>query len=162
MNRIGRLLLLFAGCGVVWYYAMRFFFVITGAQNILADPARQSSKFIKNFTEYEPLPRMAADNMMVLKGLMIAGVLVALVFTFLNAKLKGHWIKRGLVFGCMHWALMTPWFEFYLPYNVMHEPLPLVLLEAVLWLGTTLTIGLFLSLVMNFRTANDIRKRYAP
>lgn len=96
MNRIGRLLILFAGCGVVWYYAMRFFFVVTGAQNILADPKRQSSKFIKSFTEYEPLPRMATDNTMVLKGLMVGGILAAVVFVFINSKLKGHWVRTRI------------------------------------------------------------------
>lgn len=37
---------------------------------------------------------------------------------------------------------MVPWFEFYLPWNVMHEPATLVLLEAALWLAVLLTVGL--------------------
>ena len=33
---------------------------------------------------------------------------------------------------------MVPWFEFYLPWNVMREPAPLVLLEMACWLGVRL------------------------
>lgn len=61
------------------------------------------------------------------------------------------WWTAVLAFfvGCTHWALVTPWFEFYLPYNVMHEPLALVMLEGCLWLGVALTLGLFVSAVVN-------------
>jgi len=36
---------------------------------------------------------------------------------------------------------MVPWFEFYLPWNVMHEPLLPVLLEMIHWLGVLLSVG---------------------
>ena len=152
MKKSVRILIAFLGCGLVWYYAMRFFFITTGAQKILASPEYQSSKFIKTFTEYEPLPRMAADNSVLWKGLMIVGFFVAGAFLMLNNKMKGNWLKKGLLFGFIQWMIMAPWFEFYLPYNVMNEPLPLVLLEAALWLCVALIIGLFLSFTMNFKS----------
>lgn len=146
-----RILVLFAGSGFVWYDVMQLCFVYSGAQEILGNPQYQSEKFINVFMSYEPLPRMAKDPYLVVKGLMIAGFFAAGVFLLINDKLKGNWLLRGLTFGFIHWALMTPWVEFYLPYNVMQEPLLLVILEAVLWLCVTLVTGLFMSFVMNFR-----------
>lgn len=36
---------------------------------------------------------------------------------------------------------MAPWFEFYLPWNVLREPAPLVVLELACWLGVMLLVG---------------------
>lgn len=140
-----------ATTGLVWYVAMQLFFVWSGAQKILGNPAHQSSKFIKAFIEYEPLPLMATDSSIVWKGLMVVGAFLAIAFLLVNHGLKGGWLRKGLLFGLVHWMMMTPWFEFYLPYNVMREPFPLVLLEGGLWLCVALITGLYLSFVVNFR-----------
>lgn len=142
-----RYLLLFSGTGVAWYYAMQLFFVWSGAQSVLANPQYQGDKFIKNFIEYEPLPYMAFDKWFVLKGLVFVGALSAIAFVILAQHMKGGRVKRGLKFGLVHWLLMTPWFEFYLPYNVMHEPVILVLLECALWLCVAIVTGMYMSLV---------------
>lgn len=147
-----RLIVLFLGSGLVWFAGLNLFFIYSGAQSILGNTDYQSSKFIKVFTEYEPLPRMAADTSIVWKGLLVVGFMAALAFYIINPGLKGKWPKRGLVFGLVHWLLMAPWFEFYLPYNVMHEPMTLVLLEGLLWLCVTGTLGLFMSFVLNYKT----------
>lgn len=136
-----RLVFAVLGCGFIWYGAFYLFFIASGAQQILANPARQSSKFLRVFMEIEPLPRMATDPWLVLKGLFIIGVLVGLAFVWISPLFKGNWLMKGLKFGVLHWLLMVPWFEFYLPYNVMNEPFALVMLEAGLWLATTVTLG---------------------
>ena len=128
---------------------MRLFFVWSGAQSILADPGVQSSKFIRNFTEYSPLPRMSNDPMVLWQGFYVCGITSALVFIWLHRHLGGGWAMRGLKFGIIQWALMVPWFEFYLPYNVMHEPLSLVLFEALLWLGVLLTTSICFSAIIS-------------
>lgn len=148
-----------SGCGWVWYAAMQTFFVWSGAQGILANREYQSSKFIKTFTEYRPLPRMAVDNNVLWMGLMVVGFFAASAFLLLNNKLSGGWLKKGLLFGVINWMLMTPWFEFYLPYNVMNEPMLLVLFEAVLWLCVSLCIGIFLSFTMNYPPGRRVKNR---
>jgi hypothetical protein len=55
-------------------------------------------------------------------------------------------IARGLAFGAVAWALFTPWFEFYLPWNLMLEPTLLVLLEMLCWAGIMLLVGVAISL----------------
>ena len=112
-----RLVVLFFGSGVIWFLGLNVFFIYSGAQRVLGSPDYQSSKFIQSFTG-QPLPRMAVDNGIVWKGLIVVGIGAALAFCMVNAGLKGSWAKRGLKFGFAHWLLMTPWFEFYLPYNV--------------------------------------------
>lgn len=136
--------------GIVWFVGILLFFVLSGAQNILANPDYQSRKFLTAFNA-EPLPRMAENPVIVPAGLILAGSLTGLVFWFLNSKLDYRWLQKGLVFGLIHWALMIPWFEFYLPYNVMREPVPLVLLEMFLWIGVTLLVGIYLSFMFNFK-----------
>ena len=103
--------------------------------------------------EYEPLPRMASDNSIVWKGFFVCGIFAATAFLIVNSKFNGGWLKRGVVFGFVYWAIMIPWFEFYLPYNVMNEPLGLVLFEASLWLITILLTACYMSFVLNFRSA---------
>lgn len=136
--------------GLVWFLALMTFFVFSGAQAVLANPAYQSEKFLRAFTG-EPLPRAAGSFFIVPLGLIFVGAIAASVFVWLDGKLNHRWPKKGLVFGAVHWALMIPWFEFYLPFNVMREPLALVLLEMLLWLGVTLTLGLYVSFVLNYR-----------
>ncbi|MBS1586138.1 MAG: hypothetical protein JSS82_11410 [Bacteroidetes bacterium] len=158
MSRAIRIFIALCGCGWVWYAAMQCCFVWSGAQTILANPKYQSAKFIGAFTGYQPLPRMANDKSVLWTGFMIIGFIVASAFLLLNDKMKGGRMKKGLLFGIVHWMLMTPWFEFYLPYNVMNEPLSLVLLEGVLWLCVTLIVGLFLSFTMNFGGAEPVKR----
>lgn len=134
--------------GPVWWLLIMVFFILSGAQGILANPAYQSEKFIQVFTAIEPLPRMATSPYFIWIGMLIVGLFPASVFIFLHPKLRGKWWQKGLKYGLIHWALVTPWFEFYLPYNVMHEPLPLVLLETFLWLLVALGLGLIFSLLL--------------
>lgn len=136
--------------GIVWFIGILVFFVFSGAQGILANPEFQSQKFIDAFTK-EPLPLAGKNPLIVPLGLIVVGAFTALVFVFLNEKLNYGLLKKGVVFGLIHWALMIPWFEFYLPYNVMREPFMLVLLEMFLWLCVTLLIGIYLSFILNFK-----------
>ncbi len=145
-----RAAILLATTGLLWYLALNLFFVFSQAQRILANPDYQSTKFLNVFMSIEPLPRMATDPWLVFKGLFVVGVLLAIAFLYVNQLMKGRWWQKGLKFGMLHWLMMTPWFEFYLPYNVMHEPFLLVLLEGVLWLGVCLTVGLGMSAIYNF------------
>lgn len=135
--------------GPAWWAAVLAFFVYSGAQQYLANPAYQSEKFLRVFAVIEPLPRMTENPYFIWIGMLIVGVFPAAVFLYLNGLLRGSWWQKGLKYGCVHWALVTPWFEFYLPYNVMHEPLALVMLESGLWFGVALALGLFISAVVN-------------
>jgi hypothetical protein len=130
--------------GLAWLIGLTIFF--GPAQRILADPNRQSEKFLRVFSEIEPLPR-TLDVSVLIGGLLLIGTIHGLVYAFLSSRLPGGVLRRGLTFGVIAWALMTPWFEFYLPWNVMHEPMPLVVLEGVLWLLVQLLVGVTIATV---------------
>lgn len=146
-----RALVLLLLLGQIWYLGMLVFFIYSGAQQILANPAHQSGKFLEAFMVTDPLPRMADDAWLVNKGLFLVGLTVGCALIFLNGKWTAPWPQKGVQFGLLLWAVAIPWFEFYLPYNVMHEPFRLVLFEAALWLGVLLFTGLGASFILNFK-----------
>lgn len=129
--KILRPLLAGLGGGVAWLLGLLLFF--GPAQTILADPEHQSAKFLAVFAEIEPLPRAATHPWVLYVGVLTISLVYAGTFTALRSRWPGRGWRKGAVFGLVAWALMVPWFEFYLPFNVMHEPVALVLLEAVLW-----------------------------
>jgi hypothetical protein len=58
-----------------------------------------------------------------------------------HGRLGGPAWRKGIAFGVAAWALMVPWFEFYLPWNVMREPFALVLVECACWLFVLMLAG---------------------
>lgn len=131
--------------GVAWLVGLLLFF--GPAQRILANPAHQSAKFLAVFAEVEPLPRTAGSLWVLVAGVLTIGMLYGVVFARLGPALPERGWRKGISFGLVAWALMVPWFEFYLPWNVMHEPLALVLLEMVLWALVLQLVGLTIALV---------------
>lgn len=117
---------------VVWYAGILL--VFGPAQQLLADPAYQSQKFLDVFTRIEPLPRMVVQPGAFYAGFLIVGTAFSFAWHLTGRWMPGKPVKKGALFGFVAWLLMNPWFEFYLPWNVMHEPILLVLLEMVLWL----------------------------
>lgn len=148
-------MILFLLSGLIWYLSFMTFFIISGAQQFLSNPEHQSEKFLKVFTEIEPLPRVFEDASILYVGVYLISTLTVIVFVFLNGKLSGGWLKKGVTFGLMNWLLTIPWFEFYLPYNVMHEPLNLVLLECFLWFCSLICVGTIYSFIYNFQRNNE-------
>ena len=135
---------LFAGLagGLAWMVGLMVFF--GPAQVILTDADLQSAKFLGAFTA-EPLPKVSTTPWLLPLGLLAIGVLWGWVFVGLSRAWSGPWWRRGLQFGVAGWALMVPWFEFYLPWNVMHEPVALVALEMLCWALVLLGVGLTIS-----------------
>ena len=74
-----RATILLATTGLLWYFALNLFFVYSQAQRILANPDYQSTKFLNVFMSIEPLPRMATDPWLVVKGLLWWGCYWALL-----------------------------------------------------------------------------------
>jgi hypothetical protein len=126
--------------GVAWQLGMMTFF--GPAQAILTDPKLQSAKFNAVFQSITPLPRTLGQPMLLLSGLVGISLIYAVVYTAIRAALGGTLIQRSGKFGLILWAVMVPWFEFYLPWNVMGEPFLLVLLECLCWFGVMQLVAL--------------------
>ena len=135
---------------VGWMVGMSIAFV--PAQAILTDPSRQSAKMLAVFSTLEPLPRIGTpDRMIVLVA--VVSVFLVLGYRLSRPDPSQSWWRRGLRFGTLAWLLMVPWFELYLPWNVLHEPMPLVVLEAACWWITLTCSGLGIAI------AHGLRKR---
>jgi hypothetical protein len=112
------------------------------AQAILADPRYQSAKMLEVFFRLEPLPRVGTQPLAVLLGFVGFGAIIGLVYCALAPAFHGRAVRKGLRFGFVLWLMAFVWFEFFMLWNVLHEPLPLILLELALWLGVSLLVGL--------------------
>jgi hypothetical protein len=132
----------FAGLlgGAVWRIGMDYIF--GPAQGLLADPERQSAKMLAVFSLQSPAPRMYAAPWLIWAGLICIGVAWGWAYLLMTKTSTSAWWKRGLRFVAVSWILMVPWFEFYLPWNVLREPAALVLLEMLCWAGVLLLVGL--------------------
>jgi hypothetical protein len=140
--------------GMAWIVAMMLLF--GPAQTILANPDYQSQKFLYVVGKLEPLPHTAGAWWILPLGLLAIGVLYGFVYHFVRRAFPGKsWKVKGIQFGLVAWALMVPWFEFYLPWNVMHEPVMLVILEMVLWLGVLLIVGITIAGVYERRLVEE-------
>jgi hypothetical protein len=128
--------------GVAWFAGIQLFF--GPAQALLADPTLQSAKLLTAFST-EPLPRTIEAVWLLPAVLLILGVFWGWVYVWLAHGWSGAWWRRGLRFGVVGWALMAPWFEFYLLWNVLREPALLVALELACWAGVLLGVGLTIS-----------------
>lgn len=118
----------------------------------IANPELQSQKFLKAFTA-APFPRMT-ETWFMLKGMFVIGLFLAGSFIYINDKIEGGWIVKGLKIGILFFAVAIPWFEFYLPYNIMLEPLPLVLFEVLVWFGVYSLLWITMSFILNYRRKN--------
>ncbi|MDX1435655.1 MAG: hypothetical protein R3335_02515 [Anaerolineales bacterium] len=125
--------------GIVWLLGI--FFIFGAAQVVLANPDIQSAKLIAAFTE-EPLPRSASSPWVLPVGSIVMAALWGLVYVWISPAFSPSWWKRGLQFGGVAWVLMVPWFEFYIPWNVLLEPTALALLEMAAWAIVLLAVGL--------------------
>ena len=125
--------------GVAWLAAM--FLIFGPAQRVLTDPQLQSPKFLQAFAGSPP-PRTSEAPWVLIAGILAIATLWGCLYAGLSRSWTGAWWRRGLRFGAVAWVLMVPWFEFYLPWNVMREPALLVVLEMVCWLGVLLCVGL--------------------
>ncbi|MDX1639702.1 MAG: hypothetical protein R3281_17195 [Balneolaceae bacterium] len=140
--------------GIVWFLSMLLFF--GPAQAILANPEYQSDKFLTVVGQLEPLPYVIESWWILGVALLFIGMLYGITYHFIRqAFSQNPWWKKGLKFGLVAWMLMVPWFEFYLPWNVMHEPALLVLLEMVLWMGVLLCVGLIIARVYEWNLINS-------
>ncbi len=159
MSAIPRVVVGGVSAGIVWYAALVVFF--GPAQRILANPSFQSAKFLAVFSEIEPLPRASVNPWILVGGLLVIGIVYSAAFTVVERALPRRSWLRGMTFGLVAWGLMVPWFEFYLPWNVMHEPLGLVLLEGVLWVLVLQVVGVTIAVVHRALTRPSISHELA-
>ena len=136
---------------LAWWAGLMFIF--GAAQSVLADPAFQSAKMMAVY-DMQPPPRIAVEPWLLPFGIFLIALVHACVFAYLRPAFPAGVVRRGLAFGAVAWALLVPWFEFYLPWSLLLEPGALVFLEMLCWAAIMLLVGLAISVAFG-RDAGD-------
>ena len=136
----------------VWWLGIRYVFGAIGPY--LADPELQSEKFIAFWRDFKPPPRHVLDPWVWAQGLPLVTFFYSLVYGLLRPMMNFDGIlRRGLFIGALYWMIGSVWFEFVTPWNFLHEPLGLALLELGAWAITMALTGLAVAFSHEYRRA---------
>ena len=116
---------------------------------ILTNPEYQSPKLLKVWTEIEPIPLAVNHPGIITLGFVILSILHAFVFAIIRQGIPGEGLKKGIIFGLIIWLFSYVFFEFFTPWNMFGEPLSLVGLELLFWIGVALSEGIVIAKVYN-------------
>ncbi len=120
------------GGGAAFWVVTFVMFVLVGS-GPLFDPALQSPKFIRVWTELEPLPLFASAPHLVLLAYALFGVGYALLLrSVARAWPAGAWARIWRL-AAVIWGLSCAFFELLGPANLLGEPPVLVALELGFW-----------------------------
>ncbi len=114
---------------------------------ILMNPQTQSAKLIAVWSELEPLPRIVARPETMIVGLFGFAFLHAVIYRLLSpAWPSGVW-PRGIRLAGLLFAICYSFWEFFTPFNLFGEPLPLIAVELIFWAVVALTEGLAIAVM---------------
>jgi hypothetical protein len=134
---IGRTLLGGLAAGLAVNLAILLTFRLVGfgldAHGILLNPSLQSQKLIALWTVIEPLPLIVTHPVAMALGFVALAVLHAFVYRWLAPGWPPGILRRALRMTALLFFLSYLFFEFFTPFNQLHEPLPLVALELAFW-----------------------------
>jgi hypothetical protein len=115
---------------------------------ILVNPDLQSSKLIAVWKEIEPLPLVVAKPAPIIIGIILFGVIHASVYRWLSPAWPSGVLRRGLRMAGLIFLLVFLFWEFFTPFNLFGEPLPLIGLELFFWALIALADGLAIAVIM--------------
>jgi len=122
---------------------------------ILLDPTRQSQKLIAVWTQLEPLPLVVTRPVLIAAGLLLFGLVHAIIYRWLAPTWPPGAVTRGLRLAALVFGLSFLFWEFFTPFNQFGEPLALIGLELTFWALVALADAFAIAFVME-------RRRYLP
>jgi len=101
---------------------------------ILSPEFGQSEKLINVWTVWKPLPLILEHpSYPIIAGFFFFTFLHVLVYQQFCSAFPGKtWIGKGLSLALGIWIFQYGYFEFFTPFNLFHEPLPLIGVELLL------------------------------
>lgn len=122
---------------------------------LYTDQFGQSPKVLSVFLEQEPLPAVTpfwdaaldvSRRELAVHGLLLVWSLaLVVVFAVVWVPRPGTWWRKGLQFGVAVWAILFLFFEAFVPFNMLGEPIRLVGLELTLQLIAMLLSGMVIA-----------------
>lgn len=136
MKCLPRMLLASVAGGLAMGLSMFLTFRLIGFGNgdgVLLDPATQSAKLIAVWTRLEPRPRIIVSPLLMQAGFILLAALHAALYKSISGAWPPGVLRRGLRFSALLYAVAYVFWEFFTPFNLLGEPLPLVALELLFW-----------------------------
>jgi hypothetical protein len=100
---------------------------------VLLDPATQSAKLIAVWTRLEPLPRILTNPLLMQAGFILVAAVHAAIYRSVSPAWPPGVRSRGLRLSALLYGSTYVFWEFFTPFNLLGEPLPLVGLELAFW-----------------------------
>lgn len=100
---------------------------------ILISHSTQSPKLIAIWTELEPIPLVVSKPAPIIIGLILFGIGHAFIYRWLSPVWPQGILARTLRMGMLVFFFSFLFWEFFTPFNLFGEPLPLISLELVFW-----------------------------
>jgi hypothetical protein len=100
---------------------------------ILLTSSIQSQKLVAVWTTLEPLPLVVVNPTFIVAGLVLYGIGHALIYRWLSAPWPSGVTPRALRFAGLEFFMTFLFWEFFTPFNLFGEPLPLIGLELCFW-----------------------------
>jgi hypothetical protein len=118
-----------------------------GGGILLSSPS-QSPKLIAVWTTLEPLPLVVASPAPVILGMMLFGVVHAFIYRSVSVAWPVGILPRAMRFAGLVFFMAFVFWEFFTPFNLFGEPLPLVGLELLFWAAIAVAEALVIAAVM--------------
>jgi hypothetical protein len=122
--------------GTVFIFVSFLTFVLLGS-GWLNDPSVQSAKLLAVMNDLEPLPLWQTAPHVIFIGYIVFNVGYAFLFRSVANAWPAGIAPRAWRLALVIWGLSTLFFEFLGPFNLLGEPLGLVVLELGFWAVTT-------------------------
>ncbi|MEW5826324.1 MAG: hypothetical protein AB1778_05780 [Candidatus Bipolaricaulota bacterium] len=115
---------------------------------ILMNPAIQSDKVIQVWDVLEPLPLVVTRPVPILVGIFLFGIAHAYFYRSFRLAWRAGVAWRGLALASLVFVMTFLFWEFFTPFNLFGEPLPLIALELAFWTLIALADGFAIAAVM--------------
>ncbi|MFB3818444.1 MAG: hypothetical protein ACE147_12320 [Candidatus Methylomirabilales bacterium] len=149
---IGRTILAGVAGGFALNVAMLLTFRLLGfgldARGILLNPSLQSPKLIAVWTTLPPPPLIVTHPLAIGLALVGFGILHAFLYRWLAPAWPPGIGRRALRMALLLLVLPYLFFEFFTPFNQLHEPVGLVIIELAFWGVVALAEGFTLAWLM--------------
>lgn len=100
---------------------------------ILLSAPIQSPKLIAVWTTLEPIPLVVANPAPIIIGMVLFGIVHAFIYRSVSVAWPIGVLPRAMRFAGLVFFMVFAFWEFFTPFNLFGEPLPLAGLELLFW-----------------------------
>ena len=126
-------------------------------KGILLDSSIQSPKLVAVWTQIQPLPLLVTNPGLILAGFFVFSMGHAFIYQSVAPAwppgIKGRMWRMAAVV----WFLSALFFEFFTPFNLLGEPIPLIGLELTFWGIVAVVEALVLVTVFEWKTSRKVQ-----